>query len=392
MQPKDMAKKKFKLIPGADYEGGPVSKYGTFGNMLRTRMVTGLKKSADSIPTKIEDVSGENIEQVTDFINPGAFVGSIIGRTGMEALNKINPKMPDTEQVFDFVRRAKDGEDPKALYNEFGLYLDEGEPKMIHTDNKDLIDVSDLTPGRGKDQALMDAIFGTKAPAGKTSKPITEAINNPELFEMYPELKGGFVKRGTKEDYGDLGGALTYSEAGPIINIGPRADGSAVQHELQHAIDDLEYWHSGSAPGAYEDIGHIADSFKHHLSFTNQPTMSFNTEQVMRQSIREGKNMLPMLEKLHPGIVADWPGGSKGLTDDLFSLSDKSLYMRSKGERNARKSQELMGDAKARTEFIPNMFGSKDPVDMRYAGKPLSPRAREMLDMMVGPTMSDEIY
>ena len=78
MQPKDMAKKRFKLIPGADYKEGPISKYGTFGNMLKNKIRTGLKKSADNIPMNIGDITGENIEQITDFVNPMAGVTKAI--------------------------------------------------------------------------------------------------------------------------------------------------------------------------------------------------------------------------------------------------------------------------------------------------------------------------
>jgi len=70
MQPKDFSKRKFKMVPGADYSEGPISKYGTFGNMMRTRTIAGLKKSADNIPMSAADLTGENIEQITDFVNP----------------------------------------------------------------------------------------------------------------------------------------------------------------------------------------------------------------------------------------------------------------------------------------------------------------------------------
>jgi len=81
MQPKDFSKRKFKMIPGADYSDGPISKYGTFGNMLRTRTIAGLKKSADNIPISAADLTGENIEQITDFVNPMAGVTKAISKS-----------------------------------------------------------------------------------------------------------------------------------------------------------------------------------------------------------------------------------------------------------------------------------------------------------------------
>ncbi|RKX82295.1 MAG: hypothetical protein DRP70_16595 [Spirochaetes bacterium] len=91
MQPKDFSKRKFKMIPGADYSDGPISKYGTFGNMLRQRAITGLKKSADNIPMSAADISGENIEQITDFVNPmaGMFktMDKVISKDGIRIVN-----------------------------------------------------------------------------------------------------------------------------------------------------------------------------------------------------------------------------------------------------------------------------------------------------------------
>ena len=50
MQPKDFSKKRFKLIPGADYESGPISEHGTFGNMLKNKIRTRNQQMADSLP------------------------------------------------------------------------------------------------------------------------------------------------------------------------------------------------------------------------------------------------------------------------------------------------------------------------------------------------------
>jgi len=68
MKPEDMSKKRFKLIPGEDYSNGPISEHGTFGNMLKTKMVKGLKASADNIP--MGPPTDEQMMNITDFVNP----------------------------------------------------------------------------------------------------------------------------------------------------------------------------------------------------------------------------------------------------------------------------------------------------------------------------------
>ena len=74
MKPKDMAKKRFKLIPGADYT--PL-KHDTFGEAFgafvekRNKQIAGqMPGSFDQNGKLVMNVANEGVERVTDFINP----------------------------------------------------------------------------------------------------------------------------------------------------------------------------------------------------------------------------------------------------------------------------------------------------------------------------------
>jgi len=68
----DFQKKRYKLVPGQNYEDGPISRDGTFFNMLGRKMRENNKAIADRLPGIDGKVNDEYIESVTDFINPAA--------------------------------------------------------------------------------------------------------------------------------------------------------------------------------------------------------------------------------------------------------------------------------------------------------------------------------
>lgn len=108
-------KKRFKLIPGADYEGGPISRDGTFFKMLGRKMTERNKQIADSIPNHDADVSGAHIDSITDFATPMGAIGSIVRKYGIEeAAKKLNPKQSMTGEQFSKFLSNK-GVSPKQI-------------------------------------------------------------------------------------------------------------------------------------------------------------------------------------------------------------------------------------------------------------------------------------
>ena len=76
---------------------------------------------------------------------------------------------------------------------------------------------------------------------------LSEVLNHPQLFEIYPELRDVRVTFGTE------GGGAYYNPNMRSIGIGQdaRQPGVALMHETQHAVQDLE----GMIPGAnYEGM------------------------------------------------------------------------------------------------------------------------------------------
>ena len=114
MQPKDFSKRKFKMIPGADYSDGPISKYGTFGNMMKTKMVKRNKDIADAVPGGFDaegnwkaDVDDSYILGATDAASP---VMGITKATKRIADNMFKIDNPFKELVRDpkyFLRNKK---------------------------------------------------------------------------------------------------------------------------------------------------------------------------------------------------------------------------------------------------------------------------------------------
>ncbi len=68
----DFQKKRYKLVPGQNYDVGPISRDGTFGNMMIRKMRENNKQIADRLPGIDGKVNDEYIESVTDFVNPAA--------------------------------------------------------------------------------------------------------------------------------------------------------------------------------------------------------------------------------------------------------------------------------------------------------------------------------
>ncbi len=106
MQPKDFDKKRFKMVPGADYQNGPITKYGTFVNMVRTKLNERNQQMADSLPGIEGKVNDEFIEGITDTVNPVGAIGSIVRKYSVEeVLKTLGDQKMTKDQITGFLKK-----------------------------------------------------------------------------------------------------------------------------------------------------------------------------------------------------------------------------------------------------------------------------------------------
>jgi len=93
-----------------------------------------------------------------------------------------------------------------------------------------------------KASSVMDAV-----PAGTTLR-LDEYLNHPELFKLYPSIRGVPVKFMSQEDMGGVRGSFSPSDMSIKIAIDdPEQMRSTLLHEVQHALQNYEGFSGGSS-------------------------------------------------------------------------------------------------------------------------------------------------
>jgi len=357
MKPEDMSKKRFKLIPGEDYENGPISEHGTFGNMLKTKMAKSLKASADNMPGGFKDgkwdgkITDEQMMNITDFVNPvrGMYVAAkslgpgfssktfsdVITKKPMEWIDDKGAKLLSNKE---FAQRERDTYYPKDLSDlyrsdDYSAYANKQQEYL-----NDLVLKRDAAYEAGNDiegaklntkiDWIVDEDYMLKLMEDVGPRTYGEALVHPKLFKSQPDL---YDKPFTRE--GRRGGA--YSPDTKSINIGTEEGTDVMLHEIQHAIQNKEGWPRG---------GNV-NEFKRKYNHQRRRLSKIISKQEANKMVGEGYD-----SDIHQRAV--------NIYDSIPAPEEKyrSLY----GEQQSRAVQEFFNDPEVRIGNISKQNKRRD--------------------------------
>jgi len=369
MKPKDFSKKNFKLIPGADYEEGPISKYGTFGNMLRQRAVAGLKKSADAMPMDLNKLKGENIEQITDFINPvrGMYVAAksfgpgfgaktfsdMVTRKPMEWIDDKGAKLRSNGEYATYMRdkyypKELDDllvTDRKAYENRWGELVDKDQSRRNEIYEMPLRDIDKHKDELGTIDERLGLMLdepGTMAGyVGTGPRTYEEALDHPELFKSQPGLKN---KPFSREDMNALG---SFNPETKEIRLNTWAGETAEEetgvmlHEIQHSIQNAEGWPRG---GNTEEFKRRYDHQKRRLNkiIANYEIAEMLGEGYNKTGHKKAIEMfdkMPSTEQLYKNLYGEQM--SRAVQEHFLSSEVLSPHNAKFNQRNLAKREAL---------------------------------------------------
>ncbi len=300
MQPKDMAQKKFKLIPGADYTPLKDDTFGeAFGALIskRNKQIAGqMPGSFDKNGKLVMNVDNEGVEKITDFINPmrGMYVPVSRGIKDVVhklATGKVEPKEVSFDQmkgIFSDVNskipmrwvddskmhlfspdeiagklRSKyypehleqskydhptDWEE--AVSNELSMLNRKKVDLEANGPIEELIDVNQRIAWAEDPNFEMD---WAKQTDGRNLYRLDQIMHHPELFKEQPHLRDikvdykldGDTMGSYSSKFREIGLNRTYGDNTTRKVFGRNAEKSTVLHEIQHAIQDESGWPRG---------------------------------------------------------------------------------------------------------------------------------------------------
>ena len=204
---------------------------------------------------------------------------------------------------------------------------------------------------------------GINASPNLTGNRLDIALEHPELYKAYPQLRETILKQGNNGLAGPLG-----SQQGKLININGRAfleePRSTALHEVQHAVQDIENWPRGG-----------------------------NVDMFTEQRLRERQNMLERIKMINHSLKAamgtpEYEGLLKkrqeldnimqkqGLMDERNILKNAFRdYQHLGGEAEARavQARRNMSDAERRENFPLNSYdvNPKQVINTNQYGEPM---------------------
>jgi hypothetical protein len=192
-----------------------------------------------------------------------------------------------------------------------------------------------------------DAYINSKGTVG-------EYVNHPELKAAYPQLFEQILKQiePTHPEWvmpQDFGGSYSPSDKSIAINtrLGEEPRRSVALHELQHAIQDIEGWQSGSSPAYMGYKLAERDVFNDAVQKQQELLDSLSPTSILRPSVE--KSLQEAKENLKPYEL-------------LEGLTPNEAYRRASGEEEARMTQKRLGlTAREREQRPPFMDYEADP-------------------------------
>jgi len=239
MQPKDFSKKRYHVIPGEDYENGPISEHGTFGNMLKNKLRTAKNsfvqyssewagKLQGWSPDQIEEIKKGNIFKdaggmwITsdgNEVTPGGSRLDTIStlsenfEPGTTLLGSKYAKLMgqgELDKLITARKRQADGDNIQDIEKDTGMLFSQGRMKYPVRDFNDRVSLNGIKEGQS--YKLSD---------------VYKKKDKDEVFIAYPKLKNI-----TMRIHDEKGG----SYAPDIKKIYTSRDKGVLAHEGMHGI------------------------------------------------------------------------------------------------------------------------------------------------------------
>ncbi len=261
MKPEDFSKKRFKLIQGADYENGPISEHGTFGNMLKNKLRSSkepvaFEKQGEIDPTyfEMDAITGPLMAFAGMFVpakklGKGVF-SDIITRKPMKWIDDSKAEL-NSPGIFALREQAKYlPNDLQGLKGD-GFKLKQDEYLRQYKDELSQLSVGDAK----RAEELNNRIDWVSKPTYmrelmEEQGPTTygEALKHDKLFEEMPELRDlPFSYEDTDEFkgafFGDLGKKISLKRG--KYGTADNAKVDTMLHEVQHSIQNSAGWPRG---------------------------------------------------------------------------------------------------------------------------------------------------
>jgi len=309
MQPKDFSKKRFKLIPGEDYENGPISEHGTFGNMLKNKIRTRNQQMADSIPGGFGaegkwdgQIDDKFIEGITDSVNP-VMGTTLLGRKYAKLMGQ-----GELDKLITARKRQAAGDNIQQIEKDTGMLFSQGRMKYPVRDFNDRV-----------------SFYGIENDKSYKLSDVYKKKDKDEVFIAYPELKNI-----TMRIHNEKGG----SYAPDIKKIYTSKDKGTLAHEGMHGIQSTYNLPSkGSAP-AIEALDNADIVEILNLKYGIDPERMAVGLQDPKELIRLSKEYKMPLTNLSP--FNRYKANPGEIESDLaMEVSPKNIFMED-GVRNSK--------------------------------------------------------
>jgi len=195
-----------------------------------------------------------------------------------------------------------------------------------------------------------------------TEQKLGDVFQHEKLFENYPKLKDVNVvyesPKGIKEE--DLYYGASYDKSDNTIILGNGLDDkemkSAILHEVQHSIQDIEKWASGGSVQEFEQLLQVKKDFNNvNMKITDfEEKFDFDNFKGTREEFR--KTLSPAQSLSYDRMSADRDDLYKVLQNNgKFDRADTPFnnYKKLWGEQQARATQ-------ARVDMTPEQRASED--------------------------------
>lgn len=371
-------------------KGGPVHKQAGGALGVAARFGRNLKNLGPKKKTEIfignkspmwnAGAAGEAVKLETAGVDPA----EIWKRTGTfrspdgalrQEISDVNAKFRTAPQIKEVAKGMKEQEDEiKRRIAESKIH-----PDMFP---KQLKEAQKTERSRAKEiRAARTGEYGPEKSAERTGNRAEFAIEHPELYQAYPELKNVVVTQGG--NYGNMLGSFSRDVVGQDIGDlylyekGLRNDPRSTSlHEMQHAIQGIEGWGRGgntamafNDPAAFEILERMRNEAKTPMSF---------------EHFREAYDHLGPEEArvVYDKYVKELPKRISVFDRDLQQQAAEEYYRRLAGEAEARATQERinMGPTERRETFPLSSYDvlPEDVIVRRKKGGPVSLDAMRM--------------
>ena len=385
-----------KAAPAAAVEGG--------GKFLEDQMAAAMGMSAgySSVNRPDGEVARFDPLAFTGAVAPagiaavstakaGETVLGIFGSTmGMGSKKRFAKFTEEVENADDLQFDTPEAREEYLFQKSKGVFVDEAGDPRFEIATKD-VDLLPYFKRRNVVEGTSDTYEVATDPTMKTETVLADVLKFDELFKEYPALKSYRVEPLSEEEILD-GTKGIFSPSTTTLFVAPQERKeflSTLLHEVQHAVDDLEGFQSGSNPEMFstfssEQLGAERRNFFYFL--TNKETSDsldkYTPDELEILKSKEHKKLMPLafsgldftkpmdeFRDLYRPIIAKMADWEKENFDKLVQLQKESVldsdeayrkYRGTPGEVDARNVQKRFLNPELQLSSLPKNTADTD--------------------------------